>query len=208
MNNLNDFLYHLTNVDDCGNILRSGSIRPFVQNGVVRASDNALPHVSQCVHFNFCPRSLMLFELTQGHCWSAHKIWGQKDAVHIEIDYTQMMVHLGLNGVLNFIVSDSDSSYGSQKPNIKVFDVNSTSMACIESMLDISAIERRINFFNAEKYSGKGAEVMVGEVINLVPDTVKTIGVHDGDAKDRLLGMSWISDAYKDKISIRGEWYF
>ena len=208
MNNLNDFLYHLTNVDDCGNILRSGSIRPFVQNGVVRASDNALPHVSQCVHFNFCPRSLMLFELTQGHCWSAHKIWGQKDAVHIEIDYTQMMVHLGLNGVLNFIVSDSDSSHGSQKPNIKVFDVNSTSMACIESMLDIPAIERRISSFDADKYQGKGAEIMVGADVDLRPDMVMTIGVHDEKAKGRLLGKSWISDAYKNKIFIRDDWYY
>ena len=81
-------------------------------------------------------------------------------------------------------------------------------MACVESMLDVHAIKRGINFFDADKCPGKGAEVMVGAVVNLVPDMVRTIGVHDGNAKGRLLGMPWISEAYKKKISICNDWYF
>jgi len=208
-NSQNDSIYHLTNIDDCGDMLRSGCIRPLVRSGVICMNgDDGLPHASQFVHFNFCPRSLMLFKLTQGHCWSAHRIWGQEDAVHIEIDYFQMMVHLSLACVANFIVSDSDSTHGSLNPQIKVFDVNSTPMSCIESMLDVSAIMRRINFFNADKDPGKGAEIMVGAAIGLLPNMVKTIGVHDGNAKDRLLKKPCIPETYKKKISIRDNWYF
>ena len=78
-------------------------------------------------------------------------------------------------------------------------------IACFKTLCATGAWILSVFTLHATAYYVNGTS---GAVVNLVSSMVKTIGVHDGNAKGRLLGMSWISNAFKNKISIRGEWYF
>ena len=206
-----DFLYHLTNIDDCADILRSNTIVPYIQlsprTANCAACNSGILRPDDFIHLNFCPRSLMLYYLTQGHCWSRHKIYGQEDAVHIEIKFEMMMISLGLKCMDGFMVSDIDFEHGNRDKITRFFDA-ATPMSDIESTVDMSAINKRIGVFDAERYSGKGAEIMIGTTIDLTVDMVSSIVVHDAKAKCRLMKKRGVPAKYLDKVTVRPEWYF
>ena len=206
MNNQFNNLYHLTNIENCGEILRSGTIRPRIQD-LANCTDveKCAKNQGRFVNFNNCTRSLMLWSIYQGRCRSADKIWGQEDAVQIEIKNACLMVELDLHGDENVILCDCD--FSDKRRKAMVLDVSSWEDKG-GNLLDVSEINRTVNTIDALEHPKKGAELMIGNEISLCGGMVSAIVVFNARAKYRLLQKKGIPLMYASKVSIRPDWYF
>ena len=200
-----DRIYHITSIDKCREILLSGKMRPRNQHSVGYGKLDP----GNFVHFNFCPKSPMLWNLYQGRCWSADRIYGQADAVYLEFHILSILFDQKLGQANDFIVSDCDvSANGCRRKNLNGDDNIDHCLGEIADFLDVFEINQSVNSINAEEHPKKSAELMFEREICFCKDSVESIGVYDATAKYRLLINKTISKVYGDKIAIKPEWYF
>ena len=207
MDNQIDKLYHLTNIENCKQILLDGKIRP--RNHGTKAANgvrgNSAP--GNFVHCNFCPKAPMLWYLYQGRCLSADRIFGQADAVYLELALSIAIFNLNLCESNSFTVTDCDVSVNGYRWKQMNGDDIDHCMGAIAGFVDVSEINQVVNTIDAVEHPKKGAEFMVEREVDL-DAAVLSIGVHDSAAQNRLLTEKTISRLYGDKVFIKPEWYF
>lgn len=207
MDNLLENLYHLTNVENCKQILLDGKIRPRNHGDIATNVGGGTLMPGNFSHCNFCPKAPMLWNLYQGRCWSADNIYGQTDAAYLELALPVIIFNLNLCQDNGFTVTDSDISVNGYRWKQLKGDDFDQGMGAIEGFVDVSEINKDVNTIDAVEHPKKGAEFIVEGEINL-EGAVLSIGVHESAAKNRLLNDKTISRLYGDKVLIKPEWYF
>lgn len=194
-------LYHLTNVDNCKKILLEGVIRS--RKHAIKA-----PYTGNFVHFNFCPKSPMLWNLYQGKCLSADIIYGQPDAVYIEFDLPSIIFDLNLRKDNSFIVTDRDVSDNLCRMKTMTGDDINLFMEEIANFVDIPEINQVVNTIDANEHPKKGAELMFEGELRFSQFSVVSIGVHNPAVQKNLLLNNAISRLYGEMVIVKHEWYF
>ena len=214
-------LYHLTNISNCVKILQDGELRPHcIADGLVfgHMRDSFAP--DNYVHFNFCPRSVMLFKAKQDGRVGETKFYGQEDAVHIRLpSFSQLCLQMDLNPIIYkdtsgkhmivsnaIIMSDMDCSWFKERKLIPLVDQGDD---CLMQHLDELSLKKE-NAWQPNEIRSKSAELLIAPRVKLSWCIGYEIGVYNDGAKqsieNKLLKANVNTTSVN--ISVRPEWYF
>ena len=204
-------IYHIVHVDRLGSIVAKGllsdsevirralpgttigmnAIKQRRLKELTLASHPSL-YVGECVPFYFCPRSIMLYLISQGKHQDLAYRGGQDPIIHLESDLKQTVQWAqGQDLRWAFTLGNAGSRYFEDRCDLNQLDE-----------IDWTAVEAR-SWSNCKE--GKQAEFLIErqfpwELVSRIG--VLTRGIHDEVAKVQQ-GMM-----HKPVVQIRPEWYY
>ena len=204
-------IYHIVHVDRLSSIIADGCL--WSDSAMVNRQDigttigisqikerrlnlklNSHPdlHVSGCVPFYFCPRSVMLYLIYRADHPELLYRGGQKPIVHLEADLRQTVDWANANKHRwAFTLSNAGAYYFEDYANLNQLD-----------KISWDAVHARD--WRAHQH-GKQAEFLIER--SFPWSLVSRIGVHSDATRDTVLGKLRKSD-YSPPVDIKRDWYY
>ena len=165
-----------------------------IKDSRLRKPLNCYPdlHVGQCVPFNFCPRSFMLYILHKGNHPGLNYFEGQQPIIHLQADLHQVVRWAKENGV-RWAFTDRNANIGYCEFYTDLSDLGALNWSAIQAT--------RWQYCQEEKQ----AEFLIER--SLPWELVEFIGVHNQQIAQQVNQTLRLA-AHKPPVHVRRDWYY
>jgi len=209
-------IYHITHVENLPRIIQAGGLlsdAAMIQQGGpataigmpdIKQRRLTLPihchpglNVGDCVPFNFCPRSVMLFVLDRGNLQGLRYKNGQNPIVHLEVDFAAVVNWANAQGRRwAFSTSNAGAYYTDFYNNLAdLGQINWTAVVAVQFGGEANRAIRE----------AKQAEFLIDSPFPWA--LVERIGVIS-QARLNQVNAALVAAQHKPRVEVRQNWYF